>query len=105
MRKYGNIKVTDDGHTFDSKMEHRRYCQLKLLQMGNEISDLELQPRYRMVVGKVVICTYTADFKYFDNKIGEFVVEDVKGVKTQVYKIKKKLMKALYGIDVIEVTA
>ncbi len=103
MAKYNNVKVKDDGHTFDSQKEHRRYCELKLLQLGNEISGLELQPRYRIAIGEKVICTYVADFKYFDNRTGEHVTEDVKGVRTPVYKLKKKLMAAVHNIDVVEI--
>ena len=82
-RKYGNKKITADGHTFDSKKEHKRYCELKLLERGNKISGLELQPKFilqdkfRDKEGKAHrAITYSADFKYI--KDGKEVIEDVK---------------------------
>jgi phage gp36-like protein len=107
MSKYGNEKVVIDGITFDSKKEGQRYLELKLLARAGKISDLKLQVRYPLSVeatnGKLVkICTYVADFTYCEN--GHPVVEDVKGFRTDVYKIKKNLMAALHGVEVREIT-
>jgi len=97
--KYGNVKTKVDDILFDSKKEANRYCQLKLLARAGTISELELQPRFDLVVNGFKICTYIADFRYIkDNKI---IIEDVKGVQTQEFKLKKKLMKAVHGIDVL----
>ena len=97
--KYGNVKTKVDDILFDSKKEANRYCQLKLLAKAGTISELELQPKFDLVVNGFKICTYIADFRYIkDNKI---IIEDVKGVQTQEFKLKKKLMKAVHGIDVL----
>lgn len=100
--KYGNKLAVVDGIRFASQREARRYVELKLLQQAGEISDLKLQPRFTIMVNGVKVCTYTADFSYRNSR-GEFVVEDVKGVRTRDYKLKKRLMLAVYGIQVVEV--
>lgn len=104
MTKYGNKKITIDGITFDSKKEGRRYQELKLLERAGEIFHLELQPRYDFHHNGVNLGFYKADFKYVEN--GELVVEDVKSEITKkhpVYRLKKKMMKAFYGIEIKEV--
>lgn len=100
-RKYGNEPTVVDGITFDSSKEARRYGVLKILERAGNISDLELQPRFRIHVNGRTICTYIADFAY--TKDGARIVEDVKGVKTPVFNLKRKLMKAVHGIDVVTV--
>lgn len=99
-----------DGITFDSKREAKRYTELKLMRRAGEISDLTLQPSFELIPkqrrsdGKAEIrCVYKADFAYTDTKTGERVIEDVKGVKTRDYIIKRKLMLQIYGISVKEV--
>jgi len=79
--KYGAKKVVDDGHTFASKSEHKRYCELKLDQKSGKIKELELQPKFPCVVNDKKICTYIADFRYWDNDLNYRVVEDVKGMR------------------------
>jgi hypothetical protein len=100
--KYRNVHTVVDGHVFPSKLEARRYQELKLLAAAGEISDLELQPRYRLDVAGVHICSYISDFRYTDRR-GNVIVEDAKGVRTAVYTIKKRLMKAVHGIEIVEV--
>lgn len=101
MSKYRNRKTTIDGITFDSKAEARRYAELKLLERAGEIKDLELQPKYRLLDGfkkngKVYRpIDYIADFKYVDRE-GKTIVEDVKGKRTEVFNIKKKLFEKKY---------
>lgn len=102
VNKYGNRKVEVDGITFASAKEARRYGELKLLERAGEISSLRTQPRFPIVINGVKVCTYVADFAYFEGE-PTCVVEDVKGFKTDVYKIKRKLMKACHDIDVVEV--
>jgi len=100
--KYRAVKTEVDGIVFDSKREAARYMELMLLQRAGEISHLELQPVYECVVNGKKICTYRADFRYF-TKLGN-IVEDVKGVKTPIYRLKKKLVEALYaGVTILEV--
>jgi len=103
MSKYHNIKTEIDGHKFDSLKEGRHYVFLKTREKLGEIEGLELQPRFNLVVNKMKCGFYKADFLYTDRRTGEQIVEDVKGVKTAVYNLKKKLVKALYNIDIVEV--
>ena len=98
--KYRAIKTVVDDITFDSKKEARRYVQLKLLVKAGVVTKLELQPRYDLIINTVKCGFYKADFRYFEN--GREVVEDVKGMKTPVYNLKKKLIKAIYGIEIFE---
>ena len=104
MSKYRNKPVTIDGIRFDSKREANRYCELKLLHQAGEIHKLRTHPRYTLlepfeVKGvKYRGIVYEADFSYTEN--GVQVVEDVKGVKTQVFRIKEKLFMQRYGDEV-----
>jgi hypothetical protein len=101
------IKTVVDGMTFASKKEADRYSQLKLLQRNGDIVYLQTQVKFSLNVAGVHICDYIADFVYVDRDKNGYVVEDVKGQKSgtiyQVFRIKKKLMKACYDIDVIEI--
>lgn len=100
--KYGNVKTEFDGILFDSKREAERYVDLILLLRGGAISDLELQPNFKLEVAGKKVCSYRADFRYTEN--GAVIVEDVKGMKTPVYKLKVKLLKALHpNLDFREV--
>ncbi len=99
--KYGNRKTTVDGITFDSVKEAARYSTLRLLERAGEITDLELQPTYVLDVNGHPVCRYRADFRYREK--GRLVVEDVKGFKTEEYRLKARLMKAIHGIEVVEV--
>ena len=114
MSKYGNKKVVFNNIKFDSKHEAQRYSELLLLQRAGAITNLELQKSFELIPtqyeklenGKKGKCleramTYRADFYYIEN--GKPVVEDTKGFKTEVYKIKKKLMLYVHGIRIKEV--
>jgi hypothetical protein len=104
--KYKNIKTTVDGIVFDSAKEARRYGELKLLQRGRQISGLQVQPSFPIVINGVKVCTYKADFRYVTDTPhvrGLVVIEDVKGMQTPVYRLKKKLMLAVHGISVVEI--
>ena len=114
--KYGTSEPkhrTVDGITFDSKAEMKRYIALKHDEKTGKITDLRLQhPKLKWGVkyytdGKVAIgraMSYTADFSYYDAS-GKYVVEDVKGMKTPEYKRKKKIVKDLFNIDIVEIPA
>ncbi|EGT4056865.1 DUF1064 domain-containing protein [Clostridioides difficile] len=100
--KYNAKKTVVDGIEFDSIREADRYCELKLLEKAKEIRNLELQPRFLLQdkfkdkqgnTHKKI--EYVADFMYID-KCGKTIVEDVKGVLTDVYKLKKKLFLKIY---------
>lgn len=116
--KYKNRKTKVGGILFDSKAEADRYLELKAMEQSGDISDLRLQiayelipvqkesdkvgPRGGVIPGKVIHrpITYVADFVYMEN--GEEIVEDCKGVRTEVYKIKRKLFRYRYGKDIVE---
>lgn len=95
--KYGNKITVVDGISFDSKKEAYRYLELKLLEKAGEIINLKRQVPYLLVPkqkGERKV-EYIADFVYV-NKSGEVIVEDSKGFRTDVYVVKRKLMKWLY---------
>ena len=102
--KYKNKKITLDGHKFDSKKEAMYYLKLKDMQERGEITALELQPRFIVQEGfsyngkKERAISYVSDFKY--EKDFDTYVVDVKGYKTDVYKLKRKLF--LYKYDYIK---
>ena len=101
--KFRAQKTTFMGIKFDSKWESERYAELNLLLRAGEIENLETQVRFDLIVNDSKICTYVADFTYYEkNKEGEkvFIVEDAKGLETAVFKLKKKLMLAIKGIDI-----
>jgi hypothetical protein len=104
--KYGAKATTLDGIRFASIAESRRYAELLLLQKAGEIECLELQPRFPIIVKGITVATYIGDFRYrvVKGMRGSLtVVEDVKGVRTPVYQLKKKLVRALYDIAITEV--
>ena len=119
MAKYNNTKTRG----YDSKREYHRSLLLKQMQRDGEISDLreqvvfELIPKQteviiiervlkkgiKLVEKEVVVeraCAYIADFVYIQN--GKRIVNDSKGICTEVYRIKKKLMLLIHGIKVFE---
>lgn len=100
--KYHARPTVVDNVRFASKAEARRYRELCLLQRAGEIQQLELQPRFRLVVGGVDCGAYVGDFLYV-TKAGVQVLEDVKGTTTPVYRLKKKLVEALYAVRITEV--
>lgn len=109
--KYGNEKVELSGQTFDSKREGRRYLELQMMLKGGLISDLRLQVPFELIpaqrdpqTGKTIerAVNYVADFVY-KTPDGKTVVEDSKGYRTEVFRIKKKLMLWRHGIEVKEV--
>lgn len=100
MSKYNAIPTWVDGIKFASASEARRYRELKLLESAGEITDLELQVKYPCIVNGVKVCDYISDFDYTEG--GKRITEDVKGFKTPAYRLKKKLIFALYGITISE---
>lgn len=108
INKYRNTKIMIDGIEFASKKEGLRYKQLKLLERAGLIKDLELQKEYILqdkfkINNKTVRkISYIADFSYISTKDNKLHVVDVKGFKTDVYKLKKKLFEYKYGIEIEE---
>lgn len=99
--KYKNKKVEIDGRVFDSKKEAARYLALRGMAAAGLIQNLELQAVYRLEVEGKLICKYRADFRYKEG--GAVVVEDVKGVRTEAYRLKRKLMAAIHRIEIKEI--
>lgn len=101
--KFGAIAVEADGHRFDSKAEHKRYQELRILQRSGRIAALEIHPRYDLHAvnkdGKKKIGQYEADFAYDEIEAGfsrRRVVEDVKGMRTPLYSWKKRHFEVEY---------
>lgn len=97
--KYGAKKTEIDGIVFHSKLEAKHYQILKLREQIGEIRDLKLQVKFPLDVNEFKICTYIADFTFYENNI--FRVADAKGVVTEGFRIKSKLVKAIYGHDIL----
>lgn len=107
--KYNAKGLRIDGIWFASQAEGSRYLQLKDLVRDNKIRRLELQPVYQITVKGVPICKYKADFRYealsLSGSVIGLIVEDVKGMVTDVYAIKKKLVEACHSITIRELKA
>lgn len=90
------------GVMHQSTLEARRCDELHLMQTGGLIKDLRAHPqvRFSLDVDGHHICDYMADFCYFDNERQADVVEDTKGMITDVCRLKLKLMAAVHGVDV-----
>lgn len=108
MSKYRNEKITFSGQKFDSKKEFERYQDLRILEKAGIVQNLKRQVKYVLVpkqylCGKLIEreCAYIADFVYTKNN--KVIVEDVKGIKTKDYIIKRKLMLHVHGIRVVEI--
>ena len=107
--KYHNKKVKYDGYTFDSIREKNYYIKLKLLEKAGKIKELELQkefelqPSFKLNNKTSRKITYRADFTYKTTEDDKLHVIDVKGFKTDVYKLKKKLFEYKYRIEIEEI--
>lgn len=101
--KYGNKKTEVNGIKFDSIKEANYYKKLLILLKAGEIGLLELQVPYELNPGGTHSLKYVADFRYTETKTGEQKVIDVKGMRTAVYKKKRKLMKKIFNITIIEI--
>lgn len=102
--KYNNHKTYVDGIKFDSQKEANDYEVLCFRQKRGEIKDLKLQVPFVIIekskFGRAL--KYIADFTYIDCAINKFEVADSKGVKTDVYKLKKRLVAEKFGIEIKE---
>lgn len=110
MNKYKNQKCTVNGIEFDSKKEARRYGELLLMERAGTITGLQRQVTFELIPkqkdpdgGYVHPAKYIADFVYYDRECMRTVVEDVKGIRTAAYTLKKKLMLYVHGIKIQEV--
>lgn len=100
MSKYRNKKTQIGMYVFDSIAESKRYKELALLEKAGQIKGLELQPKFLLQEGfkkngktyrKI---EYIADFMYIEN--GKVIIEDVKGMETDVFKLKRKMFEYKY---------
>lgn len=107
--KYNAAGERIDGHWFASGSEARRYEQLKIMVEAGQIDNLVLQKKLPCAVNNIIICHYLADFAYdvVDDRgyPTMSVIEDVKGMVTDVYRIKKKLVEAIHRISIKEIPA
>lgn len=106
--KYKNKKVVCDGIKFDSAKERNYYLKFKIMEEAGIIKDLELQKRFILQKGYTINgkkrreISYKADFCYVTTEDDKLHVVDIKGFKTDVYKLKKKLFELKYGIELEE---
>jgi Protein of unknown function (DUF1064) len=106
--KYGATVGEAGGIRFQSKAEAARWGELCLLERAKLIRELERQPAFPIVVTNpagraVIVAAYIADFRYTVVPEGIRVIEDVKGIETPLYRLKKKLVEAQYGITITEI--
>lgn len=100
--KFRAVATVVDGVRFHSRREAARYGELKLLQRAGQIRDLELQPAFPLIVNGVKVGRWIGDFRYVDCRNGEVVVEDVKGMRVPMYRLKKRIVEAIYPIQILE---
>jgi hypothetical protein len=110
LSKYHAVRTAVDGVVFDSKREARRWAELQLLERAGHISALRRQVVFNLhapisdaagaVTGVGIIATYIADFEYYEK--GQRVVEDAKGVRTPIYRLKCRHLLVEYGIQIRE---
>lgn len=109
-----NAKKTElNGIIFDSQKEARRYSQLLLLERAKEIKDIELQPRFELIINDKPVkirskgfpngrkCSYKADFRYYDNKTQQVVVEEVKGFDDTASRLRRAVVECIYDIKIL----
>ena len=105
--KHGRIRAvrtTADGITFASKHEAKVYSDLKLLARAGEITEFIWDKkllRFPIMINGIHVCYYEADFSFLDQQ-GKRVIVDAKGMKTEIYKLKKKLFEADSGMKITE---
>lgn len=105
--KYKNVKTVVDGIEFDSKKEAKRWLELRAMERCGDISCLQRQVVFALIPPVVLDgrkrpeTKYIADFKY-RTAAGDDVVEDAKGFKTDSWSLKRKLMRWIHGIEVVE---
>lgn len=101
-QKYHSVPTVVDGIRFPSKGQAGRYLQLKLRERAGDVLDLRLEVPFILEVNGIRICEYRADFVYRCKGAAVDTVEDFKGYATPMFKLKKRLMKAILGIEVLE---
>lgn len=102
--KYHNKKVTVDGITFDSVKEASRWQELRMMERAGKITGLVRQQKIELIPKTKLYraCYYVCDFIYFDKRENKTIYEDVKGVRTKEYLLKRKLLYWQHGIEIKE---
>lgn len=101
----GAQKINTPDGKFDSKAEYERWCDLKLLQLGGKIFNLRRQVAYPIEINGIHVCVWIADYVYTDFQTGKEVAEDLKGISTDVFKLKRKMVEAYYGFKILVTSA
>ena len=96
--KFKAVRCESDGFKFASKKEHKRYLELKLLQKAGEVLFFQIQTPFHLPAGVRYVCDFQV---YWTN--GDITFEDVKGMKTPMYILKKKQVENLYPIKITEI--
>ena len=99
--KYGAVKTEYNGVIYASRAEANRASELYALERAGVIRNIVRQRKYPIIINGIKVFTYLADFNYFDIEKDREVVEDVKGVRTAMFNLKKKCVEASYGIEII----
>ena len=100
--KYGNVKTVIDGETFDSKIEGEYYHHLKLRERIGEVYGIIRQKQFVIELSGTRICSLKVDFYFYDRRTRGMRAVDIKGgpTDTQVFRLKAKLVKAMFGVEV-----
>ena len=94
---------TLDNIVFDSKTEMVRYKELVILARAGVIRHLEMQPEFKVFINQQLYCTYTADFRYYDEDRRKWIIEDVKSngtIKETAFKLRKKAAELYHGVEI-----
>lgn len=108
-RKYKNQPQEHEGHRFDSKLELKRYMELRTMQAAKLISELKVHPEFALHSPDPNgtprrVCAYIADFSYVRD--GKLVVEDCKNAVTRAnstYRLKRAMLQIEYGLTIVEI--
>jgi len=96
--KFKAVRTEIAGFKFASKKEAKRYTELKALEQAGEVAFFQMQTPFHLPAG----VKYVLDFQvYWAN--GDITFEDVKGMRTPMYILKKKQVEALYPIKITEI--
>jgi len=101
--KYGATRTLTDGIWFDSKKEAQRYLDLKHLQQTGHVRWFARQPRFVLPGGIEYVADFVVAWADSWNRPGHVTVEDVKGVRTKTYRLKKRQVEVLYHVKIQEV--
>lgn len=100
--KYGNQKIVVDGESFDSKIEANYFHHLRLRERVGEVYGIHRQKEFVIELGGTRICALKVDFYFYDRRVRGMRAVDIKGgpTDTQVFRLKAKLVKAMFGVEV-----